>query len=40
MAAIIAGVSIASGCGLSKNPHPWMHAYSSPEQLMPRNRTG
>ena len=39
MAAIIDGSSIRSGCGLSKNPHPWMQAYSSPERLMPRSWT-
>jgi hypothetical protein len=40
IAAIIAGPSICSGWGLSKNPHPWMHAYSRPERLTPCSTTG
>jgi hypothetical protein len=27
----------ASSDGPSKKPHPWMHAYSVPERLIPRN---
>ena len=39
IAAIIAALSIVFGCGLSKKPQPWMHAYSRPERLTPRSCT-